>query len=121
MENKNMLFRANFHFSDWVLPEAKDLYIQAYNLMRGRAVELINPRLEKWNAAYNKEITGEDDLEYNGYIADKEQEVLDAVNKILSNSPVKLYANRENADIMGKFIFMGNEITMFMTLEPLTK
>lgn len=121
MENKNMLFRANFHFSDWVLPEAKDLYIQAYNIMRSAAIELINPMFEQWNAEYNKEVTGEDDLEYNGYIADKEQVLLEAVNKRLSNSPVKLYADRETADINGKFIFMGNEITMFMTLEPLIK
>lgn len=119
---KNMLFRANFHFSGDVWhPRAKELYIEAYNLMRTAAVDLINQMFEVWNAEYDKEVKGEDDLEYNGYIADKEQPLLDAVNRKYSNSPVKLYVDRETADIRGKFKFEGKTMTMFVTLEPLTK
>ena len=118
MNNKNTLYIANFHFSDSVAPEAKDLYIAAYNLMRTAAVDLINPMFEVWNAEYNKEVSGEYDFEYNSFIADKEQVLLDVVNTKLSNSPVKLYADRETADIRGKFTVNGKEITMFFTLEP---
>ena len=87
--------------------------------MRTEAVNLINPMFEVWNAEYDKEVHGEHDLEYNGFIADKEQAILDDVNRRLSNSPVKLFANRETADIRGKFKFMNREITMFVTLEPI--
>lgn len=113
-----MYFKANFHFSRWVFSEAQKLYIDAYNIMRTEAVDLINPLFEVWNAEYDKEVRGADDLEYNGYIADREQVILDDVNRRLSNSPVKLYADRETADIRGRFKFLGNEVTMYVTLEP---
>jgi hypothetical protein len=118
MAEKTNLYKANFHFSGWVLPAAEELYIKAYNLMRAEAVDLINPMFKVWNAEYTDEVTGEDDLKYNGFIADKEQTVLDMVNAKLSDSPVKLYADRETADIRGKFTFLGKEITMYVTLTP---
>ncbi len=115
------LYRANFHFrTDMFIPqEAKDLYIEAYNLMRTEAVILINPKFEEWNAQYTKKVMGEFDPEYNGYLADKQQVILDDVNRRLSNSPVKLFVNRETADIEGKFNFMNREVTMFLTLAPI--
>lgn len=121
MAEMTRYFKANFHFSGWVLPAAEKLYIEAYNIMRSEAVDLINPMLEVWNAEYDKEVKGEDDFEYNSYIADKEQEILDDVNDRLCGSPVKLYADRETADIRGKIRFLGKEITMYVTLEPIYK
>lgn len=121
MAEMTRYFKANFHFSGWVLPAAKELYIKAYNMMRAEAVDLINPMLEVWNAEYTDEVNGEDDFKYNSYIADKEQEILDGINAKLCDSPVRLYADRETADIRGRFSFLGKEITMYVTLEPIYK
>ena len=118
-----MFYEAQFHFgTDMVIPEKmEELYIEAYNIMRGVAVEAINPCFEKWNQEYKKEVHGENDHEYNAYIAGKQQAILDVVNSKLDSSPVRLIANRENGDIEGEFELDGKKVTMFFTLKPLVR
>lgn len=113
------LYLVHFNYDGFVTPVAKPLYEQAYNLMRGVAVDRINPMLEEWNNAYGK-VQDLDD--YNHYIQKKQQKILDQVNLEFNTSPVKLYATDE-CEIVGKFteVLTKKLITMFITLTPYKK
>lgn len=109
-----------FIFSDESLPEVIKNYV-AKDFLRARhkAVDLINPCLEEWNDSYMDAVNGEDDMKYNAFIADKQNEILDELNKKWI-SPVRLFAD-EYADIAGKFKIYNNEYTIHMILEPVSK
>lgn len=94
------------------------LFIKARNL----ACDLINSELEAWNAEYDKEVNGEFDHDYIAYIAEKEQKILDMINRIgrESNNKFKLVADKETADILGQFKVFGNDVvTCHVILIPL--
>ena len=110
------LYAAQFHYDGFVTPMAKHLYEEAYNLMRNKACDLINPMYETWNNEYGKV---EDLDDYNHYICEKQQVILDELNEQFNESPVKLYS-REDCDIVGKFndVLTKKEVTMYVTLKP---
>lgn len=97
MSKTNYVVR--FNYDGFVLPNLKRLYEKAYMLMYNAAVNVINPELEKWNDEYG-EINDIDD--YNSYISNKQQIVLDSINNKYVDSPVKLYSG-DQCQIIGKF------------------
>ena len=111
------LFVAQFHYDGFVTPMVKHLYEEAYNLMRNKACDLLNPMYETWNNEYG-EIEDQDD--YYRYICEKQQVILDELNKQFNESPVKLYASKDR-DIVGKFtdVLTKKEVTMYVTVKPL--
>lgn len=103
-----------FIFSDESLPEViKKSVARDFLRARHEAVDLLNPHFEEWNNSYTDEVNGEDDMKYNAFIADKQNEILDEFNKKWI-SPVKLFAD-EYADIAGKFKLYNNEYTILYT------
>ena len=93
-----LLCKVFFNHSDESLPEEiKKFTENEFMKARDQAIQLLNPHYDEWNAAYTKEIKGEDDMEYNAYIQSKQNAILDDFNKMWF-SPVKLYSD-EYADI----------------------
>ena len=105
-----------FTYSEEGIPEVIKTFVEnSFLAARNEAIELINPHYEEWNAAYTKEVTGEDDMEYNAYIQKKHNEILEGFNKKWMG-PVKLYSD-EYADIAGRFIIFGKTYTMHMSMK----
>lgn len=96
---------------DWIKKFTENEFMKA----RDKAIELLNPHYEEWNAAYTKEVTGEDDMEYNAYIQSKQNAILDEFNKTWM-SPVKLYSD-EYADIAGKYKIFNKTYTVHMSIK----
>lgn len=118
MEENKMYFEAVFTFSEEVPESVKEKAIMWYNWMRTMVVDETNPKFEEWNNAYTDEVTGEDDMKYNAYIASLENEICDRHNKIFSKiSPVRIFAD-QYADLAGQFKYGGRLITMHLSLKP---
>lgn len=116
MDNSKLFCNVFFHYSDEDLPDyVKDFTKNEFLRARGEAIELLNPHYEEWNAAYDKEVSGEDDEEYNTYIRNKQNTILDEFNRTWMG-PVKLFSNEE-AGIAGRFQIYGKEYTMYMTIK----
>ena len=116
MDNSKLHCNVFFHYSDEDLPDhVKDFTKNEFLRAREKAIELLNPHYEEWNAAYDKEVSGEDDEEYNAYIRNKQNAILDEFNRTWMG-PVKLFSNEE-ADIAGRFQIYGKEYTMYMTIK----
>ena len=113
-----MLCYVNFIFSNEDVPEnVRNEMIKCYNIMRDIACKAVNPMFEEWNALYTDEVHGIDDMVYNSFISDKENEVFSIINKLMFVSPVKLWAD-EYADIRGKFKWKGKEVLITAVLIP---
>ena len=124
MDNNNLYCTVHFTYSEPVFPGFKKVYEKFFMKLRDEAVDLLNPHYEEWNAEYDKEISGPDDLEYNTFIANKQREYLQIVNKKHEKdiSPLHLYLDSgEDADIMGKIPWAGNEIEMHMSIKLLNE
>lgn len=99
------------------IPDVMKRFIESQFIKtRNEAIEFLNPHYEDWNAMYDKEVSGADDMEYNAYIQRKENEILEHFNKVWMG-PVKLYAD-EYADIAGRVNVFGKEVTVHMSLKP---
>lgn len=121
MDERNMYFRAVFKHSDDTIPDIYKRIAENYFMdARNKAIEFLNPHYDEWNASYNKEINGEDDMEYYAYIQNKQNEILEDFNR-KNKCRVKLYSD-EYADIAGKYKVLHNkkykECTVHLGLVP---
>jgi hypothetical protein len=112
-----LLCEVNFHYSNEDIPELHKRVIEKYFMNgRGAIVELLNPHYDEWNEAYG-EVVDQDD--YNNYIRNKQQEVIDKYNRLYGNA-MKFYSNEE-CDIAAKFVYGKQEVTMYMTIKLLNE
>lgn len=79
----------------------KKKYEEDFMKLRSEAVGMLNPNYERWNSEYGKEVHGEDDFEYNGFISDKQRMYLTIINERHNNSSVELDSD-EYADIIAR-------------------
>lgn len=116
MDNSKLYCHVIFTHSDESLPECVKKFAEGtFMKARNEAIEFLNPHYEEWNAAYDKEVSGEDDMEYYAYIQHKHNEILDQFNKTWMG-PVKLYSD-EYADIAGRYKIFGKEYTLHMSIK----
>jgi hypothetical protein len=119
-----LLCTVHFKYSNENIPEEIKKVLEKY-FMCGRdiIVGMLNPHYEEWNALYNKEVTGEDDMEYNEYIQTKQQAIIDRFNRMAKNSfhtAVEFYSD-EYADIAAKFKYNEEIVTMHMGIKLLNE
>lgn len=112
-----LLCEVQFHYSNEDIPKLHKRVIEKY-FMNGRSaiVEMLNPHYDEWNEAYG-EVVDQDD--YNEYIRNKQQEVIDKYNRLFGNA-MKFYSNEE-ADIAARFMYGKKEVTMYMTIKLLNE
>lgn len=114
-DNSQLYCTINYTYSEDVSENMKALVENLFMSLRGEAVDLLNPHYEEWNNEYDKDVIGEDDMEYNGFIRDKQIEILNQLNKKYWFLPVKLSSD-EYADIIGVFGYKGKDVTMHMSI-----
>jgi hypothetical protein len=88
---------------------------------RNSIVEMLNPHYDEWNAAYGKEVTGDDDMEYLHYIQTKQQAIIDKYNRISAFRNTMQFYSDEYADIAAKFYYHGKIVTMHMGIKLLNE
>lgn len=108
LDNSKLYCKLLFYYDKEIpSPFVKGIIEEKFRELRNMAVDLINPHYEEWNAAYSKEVTGADDLEYNAYIASKHREILEpfneAINSKCSQKFLWLDSDDETADIVCKY------------------
>lgn len=113
--NTKLLVDTYFTYSENVNDDFKPLLERAYFIMRNKACDLLNPRYEKWNHDYG-DVKNLDD--YNKYIDDMSNNVLDDLNRKNKISPVKIRS--EEGDLIGIIDnrFIGNGIKMYLSVIP---
>lgn len=119
-DNSQLYCTVHYTYSEPVYPGFKQIFERQFMKMRDEAVDLLNPHYEEWNAAYNKEVTGEDDMEYNAYIRSKHREVFGPLNEKHKNDiPMLKFRldSDEYADIIGVIDWAGKEIIMHMSIK----
>lgn len=119
MDNKNLYCTVHFTY-DGEVPEYQKEYLEKlFMALRNEVVNLLNPNYEKWNSEYEKEVNGVDDMEYNGYIREKQRSVLKGFNKKYEAMRDVMYLDSdEYADIIG-VIPMYNNTIMHMSMKIL--
>lgn len=119
MDNKNLYCTVHFTY-DKEVPEYQKEYLEKlFMALRNEVVDLLNPNYEKWNSEYEKEVNGVDDMEYNGYIREKQRSVLKGFNKKYEAMRDVMYLDSdEYADIIG-VIPMYNNTIMHMSMKIL--
>lgn len=121
MDNSQLYCKAVFTYSNESIPDQmKHLAEYFFMEARNKAVDLLNPHYEEWNAEYNKDVNGEDDCEYNAFIQSKHNDILTEFNKSHPEIPIELYSD-EDADIAGRFKYYGNVIEMHMGIKLLNE
>ena len=115
-DNSQLYCTVHYTYSEEVSETMKALIEKIFMILRSEAVDLLNPHYEEWNNEYDKEVTGEDDMEYNGFIQKKQIEILDKVNKKYWFLPLKLSSD-EYADIIGVFEDKGKNVIMHMSIK----
>ena len=116
MNNSKLLCTVEFTY-DQEVPEYQKKYLeQLFMVLRNEVVDLINPNYEKWNAEYDKDVTGADDMDYNGFIQEKHREVMKEFNKKYKAINHVMYMDSdEYADIVG-VIPLYNYAVMHMSM-----
>lgn len=115
---QQLLCHVYYTYDKDIIPDMfKCLVEERFLEARSEAIKLLNPRYEEWNAEYNKKVSGEDDMEYNAYIQNKQNEVLSEFNKTWSGM-VKIWAD-EYGDIYGKFKYFDEEVAIHMSIKLL--
>lgn len=109
------IFNYSSEVSDNVKRIAEYYFIEGRNII----VDLLNPHYEKWNAEYTKEVSGEDDEEYNAYIQERQQLIIDMFN-MAWNYPVTFFSDKY-ADIAAKINVAGEEVIMHMGIKLLNE
>jgi len=89
---------------DYFIEDAEKFAItDEYCRLRKLAVDIINQQLELWNREY---VPVKNEADYNRYIAEREQKILDNVNN-QEKSKVRLVANINNCEIEGETDNLG--------------
>ena len=115
MDNSKLYYTLEFGYSyDRISKLMKNFVENEFLEARDEVIKILNPMYEKWNAEYDKDVTGEDDMEYNAFIQNKHNEIFDAFNR-KRNRLVKLWSD-EYADICGRFNYFGKVITMHVEM-----
>lgn len=120
---KELACKVHFHYDcEYNIPEnVKE--VAEYFFMQGRSeiVKLLNPHYEEWNAAYDKEVTGEDDPDYNAYIRNKQFEIIKQFNKTYAYRSVIQFYSEEDCDIAALWTYFSKPVKMRMTIELLNE
>lgn len=96
-----LLCNVAFHVSGKpVSNRTQEKLFDEFMMLRGEAVDMLNPHYEQWNAAYTDEVNGENDPKYNAYIDKRQQGVLDVINKYHPFHKIQLFS--KDGDIIGK-------------------
>lgn len=120
-DNSQLYCTVNFTYSEPMTPLFRKVFEKQFMRLRDEAIDLVNPCYEQWNKEYDKEVKGEDDLEYNSYIASKHREMFKPLNEKHKNDiaplRMRLDSDDENADIIGVINWAGRDIIMHMTIK----
>ena len=91
-------YRVNFMYSKDIPVRVRSIVETMFVNLRNKAIKLLNPRYEEWNAEYD---SVKDIDDYYGFIQRKQNVILNEFNRN-SHSPIKLYSDEE-CDIAGRF------------------
>ena len=116
MDNSNLYCTVHFTYDGKVPEYQKKDFEKIFMGLRDVAINFLNPNYEKWNSEYTDEVTGEDDMKYNGFIREKQRGILREFNKKFSPITDVLYLDSdEYADIVG--VIPMYKATMHMSIK----
>lgn len=127
MRTMKMYFKAVYLFKneDRIDDKTKSKLAEEFMHRREKAVELLNPCYEKWNAEFDKMYPGLDGTskEYAEFICNKQASILDAINSLdMDENLVNLGSISDveySGDIYGIYR-LDTEVTFELEMVPVT-
>lgn len=119
-------YRVVFHYNRKVSGLLKPFIEAEYVRLRNIAIDIINPKLDEWNADFpfaTTVVKDDDPLKYAGgtdycnYIFKKQAPIIADVNQKHARGLVKLYCDKD-CEIKGVYRSKKHVTTVYITLEP---